>query len=94
MKNDAIGRAVVNWRQDSNIVSIYLADGTAATFGVHCPARLRNHDATTAVLRDKEEYQLAATLRCFTAGGAIHIAVRQLSQTWKLRHYDVITRKL
>jgi len=30
--------------------------------------------------------------------GAIRIAVRQLSQTWKLRHYDVIddaiTRKL
>jgi len=26
-------------------------------------------------------------------GGAIRIAV-QLSQTWKLRHYDVITRKL
>jgi len=41
---------------------------------------------------------LAATLRRFTAGGAIRIAVRQLSQTWKLRHYDVIddviTRKL
>ena len=37
---------------------------------------------------------LAATLRWFTAGGAIRIAVRQLSQTWKLRHYDVITRKL
>jgi len=40
---------------------------------------------------------LAATLRWFTAGGAIRIAV-QLSQTWKLRHYDVIddviTRKL
>jgi len=28
------------------------------------------------------------------AGGAIRIAVRQLSQTWKLRHYDVISRKL
>jgi len=42
--------------------------------------------------------KLAATLRWFTAGGAIRIAVRQLSQTWKLRHYDVmdnvITRKL
>jgi len=37
---------------------------------------------------------LAATLRWLTAGGAIHIALRQLSQTWKLRHYDVITRKL
>ena len=37
---------------------------------------------------------LAATLRWFTAGGAIRIAVRQLSQTWELRHYDVITRKL
>ena len=30
--------------------------------------------------------KLAATLRWFTAGGAIRIAVRQLSQTWKLRH--------
>ena len=42
--------------------------------------------------------EIAATLRWFTAGGAIRIAVRQLSQTWKLRHYDVIddviTRKL
>jgi len=26
----------------------------------------------------------------FTARGAICIAVRQLWQTWKLRHYDVI----
>jgi len=34
--------------------------------------------------------KLAATLRWFTAMGAIRIAVRQLSQTWKLRHYDVI----
>ena len=33
---------------------------------------------------------LAATPRWFTAGGAIRIALRQLSQTWKLRHYDVI----
>jgi len=42
--------------------------------------------------------ELAATLRWFTAGAAIRIAVRQLSQTWKLRDYDVIddviTRKL
>jgi len=40
----------------------------------------------------------AATLRWFTAGGAIRITLRQLSQTWKLRHDDVIddviTRKL
>ena len=34
--------------------------------------------------------KLAATLGWFTAGGAIRIAVRQLLQTWKLRHYDVI----
>jgi len=34
--------------------------------------------------------ELAATLRWFMAGGAIRIAVQQLSQTWKLRHYDVI----
>ena len=26
----------------------------------------------------------------FTAGGAIRIALRQLWQTWKLRHRDVI----
>ena len=38
--------------------------------------------------------QRAATLLWFTAGGAIRIAVGQLSQTWKLRHYDVITPKL
>jgi len=38
--------------------------------------------------------KLAAILRWFTAGGAIRIALRQLSQTCKLRHYDVITRKL
>ena len=30
--------------------------------------------------------QLAAMLRWFTAGGAIRIALRQLPQTWKLRH--------
>jgi len=29
---------------------------------------------------------LAATLRWFTAGGAIRITLRQLSETWKLRH--------
>jgi len=38
--------------------------------------------------------KLAATLRWFTAGGEIRIALRQVSQTWKLRHYDVITRKV
>ena len=43
---------------------------------------------------EKRAVILPATLRWFTAGGAIRIAVRQLSQTWKLRHYDVITRKL
>jgi len=42
----------------------------------------------------KKPVKLAATLRWFTAGGAIRIALRQLSQSWKLRHYDVITRKL
>jgi len=46
----------------------------------------------------REKLELAATLRWFTAGGAIRIAVRQLSQTWKFGHYDVIddviTRKL
>jgi len=26
----------------------------------------------------------------FTAGDEIRIALQQLSQTWKLRHYDVI----
>jgi len=30
--------------------------------------------------------ELAATLRWFTAGGALRMALRQLSQTWKLRH--------
>ena len=50
------------------------------------------------VVNDACMSELAATLRWFTAGGAIRIAVRQLLQTWKLRHYDVIddviTRKL
>ena len=36
------------------------------------------------------ENKLAATLRWFTAEGAIRFAVRQLSQTWKLHYYDVI----
>jgi len=42
--------------------------------------------------------QLVAMLQWFMAGGAIRISLRQLLQTWKLRHYDgiddVITRKL
>jgi len=44
--------------------------------GSRCPCRNENNSL------------LAATLRWFTAGarGAIRIAVRQLSQTWKLRH--------
>ena len=50
------------------------------------------------ILHHNNIKKLAATLRWFTAGGAIRIAVRQLSQTWKLHHYDVIddviTRKL
>jgi len=37
-----------------------------------------DYDAGTSLIL------LAATLRWFTAGGAIRIAVRQLSQTWKL----------
>ena len=44
------------------------------------------------------QLKLAAMLRWFTAGGAIRIAVRQLLQTWKLHHDDVIdyviTRKV
>jgi len=36
----------------------------------------------------QRDTQLAAMLRWFTAGGAIRIAVRQFSQTWKLHHYD------
>jgi len=57
----------------------------------HCQ---RNEGKITSLLRNK----LAAMLRWFTAGGAIRIPVRQLLQTWKLRHYDVIdnviTRKV
>jgi len=53
-----------------------------------------SHGSYTCV----EKSLLAATLRWFTAGGAIRIALRQLSQTWKLCYYDVIddviTRKL
>jgi len=59
-----------------------------------------NDTLTFRLFRKSEIFitKLAATLWWFTAGGAICIAVRQLSQTWKLRHYDVIddaiTRKL
>jgi len=61
--------------------------------------KLRKHQLYCTTLSIVSYYQtLAATLRWFMAGGAIRIAVRQLSQTWKLRHYDVIddviTRKL
>ena len=52
---------------------------------------LRGFTYTARLLYNSE---LAATLRWFTAGCAIRIALRQLSQKWKLRHYDVITRKL
>ena len=49
--------------------------------------RVRWHDPSCSLKWSKREtLKLAATLRWFTAGGAIHIAVRQLSQTWKLRH--------
>jgi len=49
----------------------------------------RNRKAPNALMVNKVD-QLAAMLRWFTAGGAIRIALRQLSKTWKLRHYDVI----
>jgi len=52
------------------------------------------HGRTTANLPYPIISQLVATLRWLTAGGAIRIAVQQLSQTWKLRHYDVMTRKI
>jgi len=59
-------------------------------------ALFRHSYVNDSTLNTKDE--LAATLRWFTAGGAIRIALRQLSQTWKLHHYDVIddviTRKL
>jgi len=42
------------------------------------------------VSRGNNETKLQATLRWFTAGGAMRIAVRKISQTWKLHHYDVI----
>jgi len=48
-----------------------------------------NRKAPNALMVNKVD-QLAAMLRWFTAGGAIRIALRQLSKTWKLRHYDVI----
>ena len=53
---------------------------------------------TKTEIINENQQKLAATTRWFTAGGAIRIALRQPSQTWKLRHYDVIddviTRKV
>jgi len=65
-----------------------------ATFGENrsrnATVRVRT-DRQTDTRTDRDKLNLlAATLRWFTAGGAIRIAVWQLSQTWKLRHYDVI----
>jgi len=68
----------------------------------HCHTMCRNmvdiQSATAEISREKKvrkkERRLANTLRWFTAGGSIRIAVRQLSQTWKLRHYVIMTRKL
>jgi len=58
-----------------------------------CRSMVDIESATTEIRRGTSGY---ATW--FTAGGAIRIAVRQLWQTWKLRHYDdiddVITWKL
>ena len=51
-------------------------------------------DCVLSVYAINYKLKLAATLRWFMAGAAIRIVVRQLSQTWKLGHYDVITRKL
>jgi len=60
-----------------------------------CASMVDIQSATTEIRQGKKkEDGLVATLRRSTAGGAIRIAVRQLSQTWKLRHYDVITQKL
>ena len=62
---------------------------------LHNPASVH---ALSGHSSQKKKQKLAAMLRWFTAGGAIRIAVRQLSQTWKLHHHDVIddviTRKL
>jgi len=58
------------------------------TFPDNCP-RTNAARLADGVL-NKRKRILAATLRWFTAGGAIRIVLWQLSQTWKLRHYDVI----
>jgi len=63
--------------------------------GLQCRCRGHTPSVSQSINQSVEnKFILAATLRWFTAGGAIRIAVRQLSQTWKLRHYGVITRKL
>jgi len=70
-----------------------------------CASMADIQSATAEIRQGKKEekrrnhrIKLVAMLRWFTAGGAIRIAVRQPSQTWKLHHYDVIddviTRKL
>jgi len=88
----ATGRA-----QDSESMP---AKDWCSTAGPRHPPGLQRRNAGKLVqlmkLNQNRNYylQLAAMLRWFTAGGAIRIAVRQLSQTWKLRHFDVITRKL
>jgi len=87
-----------NFQTKCDIVSLNRVVITASQFILTTSRYLQ---ATAFMFSTKTlelHYKLAATLRWFTAGGAIRIVLRQLSQTWKLRHYDVIddviTRKL
>jgi len=43
-----------------------------------------------AFIRHMTDRKTSGYATWFTAGGAIRIALRQLWQTWKLCHYDVI----
>jgi len=80
------------------MVVVVVVAGVVVRVAVAVAAAAAAATVTVVILRVKINNLLAAALRWFTAGGAFRIAVRQLLQTWKLCHYDVIddvvTRKL
>jgi len=92
---NASGRIVVVIRFDRQNKKDELADLWISCRNVYRPTGRAAERNPMIVMTGSHRFnRIAATLRWFTAGGAIRIAIRQLSQTWKLRHYDVITRKL
>jgi len=73
-------------------------DSHVRTLLDHCLANLRvpaaqlrtQHTPPAEIFRLRNYFKTSGNATWFTAGGAIRIALRQRSQTWKLRHYDVI----